>query len=350
MSTNGQGTSSVFNPSSQLTFICSLIPSFSGDRLEYNNFISGCDNAYAFADESLHRALLFFIISKIDASVKSRFAGRTFETWESLKEILNVFYQDRKHYVQLMEELNSLKQNHKESILAYYTKIDTLQSRMLLTLGSGEESKGKVELIQELALNRFIYHCNPEISRFLRCQSLRNLADALSKAMEEEKALKMTSTTEKYNIFCDFCKIKGHETDSCRKLQRFNQNINLNVAQPSNSGFNSNFQPRNNFYNQGYPSNVHFIPQNQQVSQQNLNSYPNSNFNSNKTPNNNQSFPKFCTYCKKEGHIITKCHKREYNNKKNGFQPRNNSSVHTLSAGALNSNNPSVSVNQRGHQ
>lgn len=99
-----------FSLVAQLNFVCSLIPSFSGDRSEYNNFVSGWENAFAFADKSFHRAWPFYIISKMDASVKSRFQGKTFQSWESLKEPLNIYYQDWKHYVQLMEDLNNLKQ------------------------------------------------------------------------------------------------------------------------------------------------------------------------------------------------------------------------------------------------
>lgn len=359
-----------FSPAAQLNFVCSLIPSFSGDRLEFNNFVSGCDNAFAFADKSLHRALLFYIISRMDASVKSRFQGKTFETWESLKETLNIYYQDRKHYVQLMEDLNNLKQLSKESVLAYYSKIDALQNRILSTIGSSEENKGKIELIKDLALNRFVHHSNPEISRFLRCQNLTDISDALSKAMDEEKALKMsTCVSDKFNSFCNFCQMKGHEIQNCRKLQKLNQNINMNI--PSNANLNRNFHPsfqnQNNFPTPQFSQNLNTFPQNQtfnsqcpaqpsQAMQQNNhnqfnNNSHNSHFDPSKTPANNKLTPsKFCSYCKKQGHVIAECRKREYNNKKRAEFQSQNQPIRNFSTGeALNFNNPSVSVSQGGH-
>lgn len=302
----------------QLQFLCSLISkSFDGNRTEYHEFVTNCNNAVELATDEQQRPLFVYIISRLTGSVRSQLQGKTYTSWSELREILSTFYQDKKHYIQLMEELNTMKQNLSESVLSFHDRIDKLTVRLLssITYKSRNEQLGKIDTIKELALSRFIHHSKPEISRFLRAQSFDDISEALSKAIEEERAINISHQEfrTKPAKFCNFCKKSGHDSKNCFRKQP-NQSINFNQNRtrpgPSSTSFPNNSSSNNNY-------------------------------------NNNQNFnPKFCNYCKNRGHIISECRKREYNNKRkeqlnnaNSNNPRNNSERVNLN---LNSNNSQV--------
>nr|CAI5863056.1 unnamed protein product [Callosobruchus analis] len=184
----------------KLSFLCSLIPkSYDGNRQELHEFLGNCDNAMRFASDTQKDALMAYIISKLTGSAKAQLRDKEFETWSQLKDLLLQLYADRKHYTQLMEELNTLKQSKDETVLRFYNKIDSLTTRLINAIHERGNPTGKVETIKELALQRFIYHSLPDISRFLRGRQIHTLSDALHLAQEEERALSLQNDLSKYS-------------------------------------------------------------------------------------------------------------------------------------------------------
>lgn len=294
-----------------LNFLCSLIPkSFDGKRSEFHEFLTNCNNAAELANDSQQKPLFVFIISRLTGSVRSQLQGKTYNNWEELKEILCTFYQDKKHYIQLMEELNTLKQGFSEPIISYHERIDKIITRIIgsLSFKEREEQSGKIETIKELGLSRFIHHSKPEISRFLRAQSFNNLSDALTKAIEEERAIGISNSEfkQKNSKYCNFCKRNGHSNRECFKNKNNAQSIN----------FNQRTQNQNNQYRAN-----------------NGNHYTNSNTSSNFQV-------KICNYCKNKGHLISECRKREYNNKR-----KESSTQNSNSSSSRNSPNRQVHLN-----
>lgn len=272
----------------RLNFLCSLIPkSFDGKRSEFQEFLVNCKNAVELASDSQQKPLFVFIISRLTGSVRSQLQGKKYTNWEELKEILCTFYQDKKHYIQLMEELNTLKQGFSEPIMLYHERIDKIITRIIgsLSFKDRNEEKIKIDTINELGLSRFIHHSKPEISRFLRAQNFDNLSDALTKAIEEERAIGISNNEfkPKNPKYCNFCKRNGHSNRECFKNKNNGNSINFNQKSQ-----NQNFQ------NNQYRAN-------------NNNSHANSNTNTNFQV-------KICNYCKNKGHLISECRKREYNN------------------------------------
>lgn len=266
----------------RLEFLCSLIPkSFDGKRSEFHEFITNCENSHLLATERQKHPLLVYIISKLTGAVRTQLHGKTNANWHELKAILNQLYVDKNYYVQLMEELNSLRQSSHESVTSFHERIDQLSTRIInsFTFKDKSEEIGKIETIKELALNRFIYHSTPDISRFLRSQNIEKLSDALSKAVDEERALKMSKSefkpSNQNNKFCNTCRKSGHNTRDCFKNMPYN---NTKPSTKSQVFVNQNFSQNRNFTNS----------------------------------NGNQ---KFCRYCKANGHLIHECRKRGYANK-----------------------------------
>ena len=213
-----------------LQFLCSLIPkSFDGNRTDFNEFLANCENAMHLATNAQKHPLLVFIISKLTGSVRSQLQGKSYDKWDDLKEILTTLYQDKKHYIQLMEELNTLKQGVHESVVSFHERLDKITMRLLntMTFKSETEQRGKIETIKELTLSRFIYHSVPEISRFLRSQNFELISDALSKAIEEERAIKISNHEFKQGShnhkICSYCKKSGHLARDCYKQKHSTQ-------------------------------------------------------------------------------------------------------------------------------
>lgn len=297
-----------------LAFLCSLITkSFDGNRLELHEFISNCESAFRFATGNQSEALMAFVISKITGSARAQVRDKAIQTWEELKTLLLQLYSDKKHYSQLMEELNTIKQHANETVLSFYNRVDKLCTRLLNSISCNQgELLGRTETIKELSLQRFIFHSLPDISRFLRSQGPKDLATAFNAAIEEERALQISKQNRpilQKTKYCSICKTKTHNTQNCYKKG------NIQVNQPSNT---------HNFSKQGSSAN-------------------NYNGNYSKTDTNGNSFSsknrsgssKFCNYCKKNGHLINECYKR---NKKN-FNTNNNNGAQVS---AISTENPDL--------
>lgn len=286
-----------------LNFLSSLIPkTFSGKRSELNTFLINCNAAMNLAKVEQHVPLLYVIMSKIEDPAKSQLTNFTFQNWEQLKEKLTLLYQDKKHYVQLFEELNNLRQNKGENITQYHRRIEECEAKVLASLNQTITDPtlipGSIANINQIALSRFIFHCSPNLSTFLRWRGFTNLNEALSAAIQEEQVLNLkgnnfgnyqrnqnsnfgyqnrnqNSRSQKYcthcpnlsnhsthecfknknkpfekKVFniktCSYCHRDGHEISNCYKRQNSRNNSNKSEASHSNSNEKKNFNQGGN--------------------------------------------------------------------------------------------------------
>lgn len=276
--TNVTGVSST-DPNDTCTFsidfLCKLIPhDFNGNRYEVGQFIANCNNANELASTAQKIPLLYYILAKISGRAKEQLACQTFANWDSLKEKLKDLYQDKKHYAQIMEELNNCKQNYNESVHDFFQRLEILNARALsaVKLNTQDQSliKGKIQAIEEITLNRFIFHSLPEMSQMLRWKDFNNLNSAFTAAISEERALNMNNNFRKRNLkFCKNCKLNNHNTSDCRSQYRnSNSHKSINILKNDNLGNNQN-----------------------------------------------KGYNKSCKYCKKLGHVIEECRKLQFKNK-----------------------------------
>lgn len=274
-------------PPFKLQFLCSLIAiTFGGNRNDLHEFIANCDNAYKFVHYSQEAALLAYILSKLTGNAKAQTRDKEFYSWIDLRSTLLQLYSDAKHYTQLMEELNTMKQNANETVVQFYNRLDHLQTRILNNISSRytDERFNRYEMIRELTTQRFIFHSLPDISRFLRSRDYNSLSEYLNAALEEERALRINKipiNKPKPKIFCTFCKMDGHLFVNCRKKPHQQYNINQNQT-------------------------------------------------------------KFCHYCKKNGHLINDCYKRK--NKNYSGQRTPTSQINTLNLNESYSQSRTVPV------
>ncbi|KAK9693244.1 hypothetical protein QE152_g34307 [Popillia japonica] len=114
-------------------------------------------------------------------------------------------YQDKKSIDQLLEELSNIKQQHSETFSQFYQRPEDLSSRILAivhTIDEGDEGdknlKGRLLMIGDMTLNRFIYHTHPNISQMLRYRQFSSINEALTAAIAEEKVLKLVYKPNQY--------------------------------------------------------------------------------------------------------------------------------------------------------
>lgn len=276
-----------------LEFLTKLLPeNFDGDRYKIRSFIKQVDSVFEIAEENQKRPLLLFVKSKIIGKAREQIDIHcNLTTWEEISELLLNLYQDRRSLDQLLEELNSISQKSNENVSFYYQKLEDLSSRILAVVHSTKTNKdilkGRIAMINDMTLNRFIYHTHPQISQMLRYREFKTLNSALTAATAEEKALGLKTNTStkkcyicnktnhiakdcfhknnksssqsksinhlrssdqqtefssnKSNLSCRYCKKPGHTIEQCRKRQWVNQNRDKNS--------NSNNQPPNQTIN-----------------------------------------------------------------------------------------------------
>ncbi|KAL0278097.1 UNVERIFIED_CONTAM: hypothetical protein PYX00_000006 [Menopon gallinae] len=138
--------SSSSKPDLPIEFLCRLIPdSFDGNRFELGQFIANCNNANDVAPDELKAPLLYYILARI---------------------------KDRKHYTQIMEELNNCKQRENESVSDFFQRLEILNARALTAVRqyskNTEDIPGKITTINEITLNRFVFHSSPPLFQMLR--------------------------------------------------------------------------------------------------------------------------------------------------------------------------------------
>lgn len=251
-----------------LDHLIRLLPrEFDGDRTKLRSFVKQVDAVFELARPSQKQVLLLFVKNKIEGRARDQIDIHcNLTTWEEISELLLNLFQDKKSLDQLMEDLNSIKQNRNENVSQFYQKLEDLQSKILGTIHSTDCSPdtlaGRLAMITEMTLNRFVYHSHPQISQMLRYRDFANINSAFTAALAEEKALRL-----RYDNFqrCEICNRSNHTTHECYFGKQ---------NQPTSKPINLNRVKQNNVVN-----NI-----------------------------------KQCRYCKNIGHNIEECRKREYNN------------------------------------
>ncbi|KAK9702259.1 hypothetical protein QE152_g30060 [Popillia japonica] len=191
-------------------------------------------------------------------------------------------HEDKKHYAQIINELTSLQQHSRETIQQYSIRIESTLKRSVNAVQQNcivsTDLNGQISILNQIALNRLVYYCIPDISCQLRIRDPKNLDEAISYALNEEQIQNMYSKNPfkrtNNTKFCKYCRKPGHDVKDCFK-------------KPESSSVN-------HINNKTYRSN-------------------------NSDPSGSTTLRKesFCKYCKNKGYTIDECRQRQYFAKKN---------------------------------
>lgn len=283
---------------------------FDGNRSKLFEFIDNCSKAIRLINPQQQEILLAIIETKLIDNARSLVRNRSFNDWETLKNHLLDAYSERRTMGQWQLELNSCRQEINESVIAYSTKIENCYVKLLNSLDENltrEAREACVKLIKEQALSVFISGLNKDLNILVKSQNPRTLETAISIALNEEQEAKARLEISKYqklnsvtNKYCTLCNRSGHKNYECRSNR--NSKSPQSNFRANNSGTSSQTFVKNPYatHNVNHVRNLNHVPENHNVKQ------------------------KICNYCKKSGHLIQECRKREYNNKKRENENRNN--------------------------
>lgn len=276
-----------------------LLPhTFSGTNHEdLELFLEQCEFAILCANERAKQRLLQGIIIRLTGKARAAVKFRSIQSWTELKETLKKSLEPQRTTTHLYLELYSSKQKPEEDVMAYSSRIESLQTLIL-----EQETNGKtVEVATALGnslkaqtIQVFIEGLG-KLKDFIKARNPPTLEKAMQAAREEERVRNSLeeskrffetnhknnigkSTTKKPSTPCFHCGKGGHWARDCRSKQ----------TQPTTSGNkdNSNYQKLE----------VRTIT---------------------------------CRYCKKPGHTKEECRKLKYVTSQRSENSTNTSNMHS---------------------
>lgn len=320
-----------------INFLIKFIKPFDGNREELSSYIADCNRGFELATAAQKSTLLDYTLTQITGKAKAACVNRSFSEWIELKDYLKTMYQDTKHKAQLLCELTTLKQKNEETLSAFTTRLETCLKRTInsitqthekgISVTSQETQKfvlnGKLEMLQDIALNRYTYFTIVPISNALRIREIKTLNEAIAVAKAEQQIQRMVtnqssnpkahySKSSKPNSqfkdtkpndqskskLCNYCKKPGHTIDDCRK-RAYNNSKSTQIAESSKSS----------------------------------NHFPVFSTSATQAA---KSSTKTCNYCKKPGHLIKDCFARANANKRNDPKNSNSKNLNVRPVGAEN--------------
>lgn len=246
-----------------------LIPNFDGEQALLNDFIEAVDFAITNIDEGQEKALIFLIKSKLVGKAKIFISSRNLKTWEEIKPLLVGHFGDCRDTEALIRDLTNSFQKHNETPRNFVQKIESLSTKLRSSVQLDDtvnplHKKTLIESHERIALKTLLAGLSDPLGQMIRAQRPETISDAAQYILEEE------------NIA--YLKSSRHQ--------------NQNQSQQSQPRNFKSF-PRQNYHNQSFTPRANNSQSNQDV--------------------------KFCTYCKKPGHLIANCFKR-INNEQNHNQ------------------------------
>lgn len=252
----------------ELSILFKFIKPYDGSRETLNSFLVNCDNAFELASDTQKSILFKYILSQLNGKAEIACSIKDFISWDQLKDFLKTQFSERKHYSHLLTDLQESKQGPQDNVSQYALQMETYLSQLLtevsLSTTKAKELPGRTAAMEDLALHHFVMGLHPRISNIVRCKSPKTLNEAINFAVSEER------------------------------IQQTLYRRPQGEQKPSN----------NNKFKASSPKQNSYIP-----------SAPRPNIQP-----ATQGSNVFCRYCKTNGHDISACKKREYNNSRFKFQ------------------------------
>jgi hypothetical protein len=253
-----------------LELLCRFVTKFNGNKDDLPSFIRNCDNAYNLASETQRPILFSFFQTQVSGKADLVASTRDLGDWPSYKTFLVENFSTQKSFAQLLCELQACKQYPGESVVEFTQRVENCYTNLIrsVKLDTQEQQKlsGKLEMVANIALVTFITGCKTEYQTILRARNPSSFESASEFALEEEKILNFQRKLKSANIKkCDVCGKTNHTALNCYK---------------------------NSFGNHNFPKNTQ-----KPIKREIFNVKP--------------DLGKICNYCKKPGHLISECFKRE---------------------------------------
>lgn len=309
----------------KLTDLFSIIPEYDGDQILLNSFINSSETALSLADDLQLQLVLVHIKNKLRGKASQLINSRNITKWQEIKTLLTSHFGDSRDLNSLLYDLNRIKQNVNENPLSFVHRINSHNAKLHANINASnlnaDQKTSQCSLVDNMCLDTLLTGLGSGIGTIVRASNPKNLLEA---------ALRIKRETQ---------------------LSYFENTKNSKPTH--NKNFNQTFYPNKNHNNNNFNRNSQGF---------NKNIYPNTNNNFSNNNNNfsnpNNSRNQFCNYCKKPGHNINNCFKRQnrnqthtHNASNNNFSNRNTfSNNQNTRANVETRTNPNNSNNFRSNQ
>jgi hypothetical protein len=261
-----------------------MIPEYDGDQSTLFDFIEAVNFAIENVPENQQNALIFVIKSKLVGKARKFISSRQLQEWNDIKDLLISHYGDCRDTEGLLRDLNSSFQKSNETPRAFAQRIEDLLTRIRSSVALNNE----LNQAARNALN--LSHEKMALKTFLA-----GLSDPLGSIIRSQKP----NTLEQAEQFLI-------EEENITYLKNFK------ISKPSpHNQVNHKIVPKENYQSHSGIT----------------------------TPDN-----KYCSYCKKPGHLINTCFKRnqkqfnEATASTSNFRPSNNNRFNNASTNNYNQN------------
>ena len=283
----------------QLDSALKMIPEFHGNRNDLHKFLACCDIVAASCTTQNHQESLINVIkTKLCGAAYNLIKYKNFATWADLKPILQQQYLEKRTIAQLQTELVNSRQRSNEDVITFANRLErlTLDLTDACITSEGEDAADVIQsLNNKCCLKAFVDGLNNPIRLVIKASRFPTFEEAVAAACEEERSTKTSKfhnnfrTTNQINCFK--CGKRNHKAEDC------------------------------------YSS----LPR-----------YPKTEI---KTETNINKVNVTCRYCKKPGHTIEQCRKRQYNNSR-----AQNSNSYTNPNRSSSSNNSTPGTSSSGNE
>lgn len=268
-----------------------MIPEFHGDRENLHKFISCCDVVSAMATTRNDAEMFMNIIkTKLTGVAYNLVKYKTYESWNELKVILQEQYLEHRTFAQIQTELLNSKQGYNEDVRSFANRLERLTCD-LNDACIASEGPVAARVIQNLnnksCLKAFVEGLRDPIKLIIKASRYDTFPRAVEAGCEEERNIKpylrkpkFQSSKNTNNDRCFKCGKSGHIASNCY----------------SNTGNFSRYPT--------FPS----VPIKREI--------------------NISQAESVCRYCKRPGHELENCRKRQYNNARKHTRPNIQSGNH----------------------
>jgi len=193
---------------SEVRLFLDIIPQYSGEPCELNNFISACDEVTAqYADNQNVTKLVFrAIIGKLKGKALIIISSRVeLTTWQEVKTILKSAFSDQRSFTCLLQELHHIKPTQKENSYSFGIRCQYLRSLIFSSINNDQllsqpEKFAQINNIEKLILIQFQKYLSSQIQLAVRLKQPRTLEEALQYVLEEENFISLFQENKKYSI------------------------------------------------------------------------------------------------------------------------------------------------------
>lgn len=311
-----------------------LIPEYDGSVEELDRFLLNANVSFSKIEKEklANEESIFveFIKGRLKGKAFDYIKYKTMKTWKEIEDALSEQFGQRKSVEQLQLELGNCNQNYNEDVKSYANRLEQCLSKLIdgTVKREGIENATIIQNIHTKTALRVFQDGlhNKDIRVVIKACRFTKLQEAISQAIEEELNSANNSNKNNSNHFnqtriqCQLCRKNGHNAQNCYLFNSRNQN---NSFSPNFNRYNSKFQ---NNSNTNIRSSFNSSANANQTHNQNTSNYRNFSQGHNRSNPNLSSTTYFnrsvhslsliCSYCRKNGHHISYCRKRLYNESK----------------------------------